>query len=98
MNPHLKSYIDKIHGALDTLEKELLSVKKEIKSLEEEREETRRENWRYIKEINTLTSLRKDYEALQEENEAYRGRYSELEERLQRILSHTKALSNEFRP
>jgi len=98
VNPHLKSYLDKIHGALDTLEKEVLSIKGEIKSLEEEREETRRENWRYIKEINTLTSLRKDYEALQEENEAYRGKHSELEERLQRIMSYTKALSNEYRP
>lgn len=98
MNPHLKSYVDKIHGALDTLEKEVLSIQEQIHSLAEEKEEMRRENWRNIKEINTLASLRKDYEDLQDENETYREKHAELEERLQRIMTHTRALIHEFRP
>ncbi len=98
MNPLIRNYLKQIEGSVDALREILREGHEELERQKEAREELVQKFWGRGKEISVLNKGRDEYEALQSQNQRLGEKQRALQERLQRVLAHTKALSSEFRP
>lgn len=90
--------VDAILECVEDLRDLLGRYRVRLDKLAEEREETRKEQWRFKKEIATLSRATKEYDELLTENERLRTHREELRAGLKRIVGHTRALLSEHRP
>lgn len=97
MNPLLRTQLERIDAALDTLSAALEASKNEMGQLAKEKERLLQETWRHRKEAAALQRAGDDYDALMQENVAWRQAAASLQEGLYTLLTQTRALANELR-
>ena len=98
MNPLLKKRIEHLRGQLDELREVLEQNRAEVKQQHVEKEELLQEKWRGRKHLTTLNRIAEDYDALDDQNQAYGGERADIRERMTRVLDYTKALQKTYKP
>ena len=98
MNPMIRSQLTRIEASLDELHQLLTETREHHTEQVQAREKLLKAYWSRGKEISVLNQTVADFEALQEENARLKEMKEAFREHLGRVLTYTKALTNEFRP
>lgn len=98
MNRIVQAQLNQISGAIDQLEIALKKTRDFAQKQEAARDDLQKQLWKSAKETTVLQHAQKDYEVLQAENDSLRTVQTEINERLNRVLGYTKALSESLQP
>ena len=97
MNPIVEQQLRQITALVEELRLTLVETKGLLKEKQQAYSELTQKYWGRGKEIAIISRNEEEFRALSEENERLHAQNRELQERLERILAYTKALSEEFR-
>lgn len=97
MNPMLKKLLAQVDSSIDLVEEVMHHQDGQMHHLEAQHDKLRKQHWSQTKELNLLQEQAAHITAVQEENERFQDIQRELRERLERILTHTKALGEGLR-
>ena len=98
MNPMVKKQFDLIEDQIEKVRERLQEIEAGADRQQDEKDDLRRQDWAHRKKLTTLDRIAQDYDRLADENTALREERAALKTHLDRILSHTKALHNSYRP
>jgi K+-sensing histidine kinase KdpD len=84
--------------AVDEVQDCLETVREQASDQQQSREQLLKQYWNRGKELSVLQENSEEFTHLQEENMRLKETQQAIEERLQRVLSCTKALANEYKP
>jgi len=97
VNPLVKKQLERLQRTAEELRSAAADSQARMARQHEEREKLQQENWRQQKELAALHRMAEDYDQIEVELKQLQARRNDLQDGLQRILSHTKALANEYR-
>jgi len=97
VNPLVKSYLQQIDHAIDDLHHAFDDIRTQLNAHREARDKSLKESWNLKKEASVLRDALQGHEELQTDNQRLHEAYSDIEDRLRRLLKFTDALANEFR-
>jgi uncharacterized membrane protein YgaE (UPF0421/DUF939 family) len=98
MNPMLENQLKLIRADLDVVREIVVTGREDKKKQHEAYVKLTKQYWQRGSEIAVLKQNDEEFRQISAENEAMRERERQVMERLERILSHTKALATGLRP
>ncbi len=98
MNPLIKQQLKRVNDLVEDLRDTLNETRGDLKEKQDAYVGLTKEYWERGSKIAVLDQNDTEFDALQEENGRLKDQQRACRERLEKVLTFTKALSAEFRP